>query len=315
MQLSKALSLYTVSVALLFTSCGKFDRLEDGGFTEVSFSSPRSGQYQTASTLTNGILITAYSASYVTNIKLTDETSNVSIVLPNGSYSFYAFGYGYSIDTSGTDVRCAVTGGANPVVLNGNRQTVLLEFKQSNCANAAFAPSAAYLDANTSSTLANSGPIFGEFDFVHCSTAAGTNFGTITSTQTCSTVGGGISASNPSVSKYQVIFPIFKYQNGQFTRLGEAYRSACTNSFPSGSGGTAISQYIRYPVGASSLPYAFPMEIETFSESACTSTPIMANRFHKGVVFGGDPEGSVYGTALANTTGGTNRVRVFLRAQ
>lgn len=314
MKFNSSLRAYTVPFVtlLLLSACGKFDKIENGGFTEVSFKGSRAGHFLTTSTLTNGILITAYGSSYVTNLSIADESVPTSIVLPNGTYSFYAFGYAYSIHDAGTDMRCAVAGDTTPVVLNGTAQTITLDFRQSHCANGAFTPSSAYLDATMTSTLPNSGPVFAPLDFIHCSTAAGTSLSTVASSQDCSTSAGtGLTAVYTNAVKFQKVFPIFKYQGGVFTRMGEAYRSSCsTNATPSSSGQVANSQYVRYPVGITSKPYAFPIEIESFTDASCTSTPVMVNKFHKGLIFGASPDASYMGTALATSS----RVRVFLRA-
>lgn len=293
------------ALGFLVCSCGKFDRIDDGGFTKVTFKRHSPGQPLINSVLSQGILIYAYSSSYATNLKITDELSAAGITLPNGSYKFFAFGYGYPIDNFGTDLRCAVASAD----LTGSAQTVSLTFMQSNCADAAFAPNSSYLDT-TSSTVPNSGPFFAQFDFIHCSSAAGTNLATVAATNDCSTMPAtGINAPWGSVAKFQVVVPIFANANGSYARLGEAYRTPCTNSWPSASGGTSFSQYVRFPVGNTAYPGAFPLEIETFSESSCTSPPIGKHSFQKGLIFGAYPDASYMGTALPSAS----RVRVFLR--
>lgn len=307
---------YTAAVILFLglSSCGKFDRIDNGGFTNVTFASARNEHYLTSSTLTNGIIITAYSDTYATNMKLSDETSAASITLPNGTYSFFGFGYGYSIDSNGSEIRCAVKDGANAVVLNGTAQTVSLDFTQLNCSNTAFRPNASYMDqfTNTSGTAPNKGPVFSKLDFVFCSSAAGTGLAGITASQDCGT-SAGISQPFTNITNYQVVFPLFKRIAGVSTRIGEAFRSTCANSYPVTSGTVAMSQEIRYPAGNSQLPGAFPFEIEAYSEAACTSSPVISRTFKEGLYYG-DSSGAIYGTALPNTSG-TNRLRVFLRQQ
>ncbi len=60
--------------------------------------------------MASGILVYAYSQNYVTNFKIaTDaEMAGKQVVLPNGQYSFYAFGYDNGSAPFSANVKCAV---------------------------------------------------------------------------------------------------------------------------------------------------------------------------------------------------------------
>src|SRR3990167_845175 len=100
--------VFLAFASVLFSACGKFNRLDDGGFTEVRFTrSFQSYDFETQTTLTTGLMIYAYSANYITNLHLSSEDDpNKSITLPNGQYSFYAFGYDSSGTLLSSGVRC-----------------------------------------------------------------------------------------------------------------------------------------------------------------------------------------------------------------
>lgn len=302
----------TLLSLLTVFGCGNFDRIDNGGFTRVSFQNAKRGKLQAFSTLPYGVVIYGYSDTYVTNIKLTDALAAGSMSLPNGVYRFYGYGYNYNPDSGGTDIRCAVT---PSFALTGQDQTVDLTFTQAACADGAFAESSAFLEANSvSNTLPNSGPIFAPVDPVHCSTAADTALSSITASyMDCSTAPStGISAPWSAVAAVQIVTPLFVSNGTQVTKTGEAWRSSCSAMFASSNGGAAMSSQYRVPIGASTAPGLFPMEIDTFSDASCTSVPIATHKFQKGLVFG--PTGGGAGKVLAvSSSMGYNRARIYLR--
>lgn len=303
MKLNHALKFALCAIALTVASCGKFDRNDNGGYTNVTFSRAQ-GRFSASATLTNGILIYAYSASFATNLKLNDETGTASIMLPNGDYTFYAFGYGYNIDANGVDLRCAIGGGTgNPISLTGSSVVIPLNFMQSNCSNVAFTSGGGYLDTATN-TVPNSGPFFKALEVVHCGTAA--NLSTLSGSTNCSP--GWSSGTTPN--RYQIIFPIFFESGGQVTKIGEAYRSACSNSFPNSAGTPdSASLAVKFPVGNASHSAFYPIEFESFSDGSCATPPLVRIRFNKGLINGPNPEPPQLGSAYSNA----NRIRVFLR--
>lgn len=299
---------------VFLNACGKFSRIEDGGFTSVNIGSAQARSLLATDTLTYGILIYAYSDSYTTNLKLSSESQLASIVLPNGNYSFYAFGYAIGFGQSGMNsIRCAVASG---IALQGGTINVGLNFRESECANGVFSPGASYRDANTSSTLVSSGAIFAGMEYVHCASSIGTGLNSLTSgTQNCG--GSPFSAGWAAALRVQAVVPIFKRDAaGNYTELGEAYRSTCdSTAYADPGGNAAISMPVRYPVGITGQNGVFPIRFETFSETACTSAPIGRHEFHKGLIFGPSNGVAGFATALVNpgTSANPNTVRVFLR--
>jgi hypothetical protein len=237
---------------------------------------------------------------------LNDETGQLSFSLPNGTYSFYAFGYSIAFNNTATDngVRCAVV---PSVQLTGQAQDINITLQQSSCANGAFTGDGAYTSAISAAT------VFPVVEVVHCGTAAGTNFGTIAGSQNCSTMAGtGITAIWPSVGKYQIKYPLYERIGNGFNRLSDGIVSACSDTYPSASGGVALTEYKRVPVGSTNLPFLIPVEFYTYSTAtnACTATsPIAQHRFHRGLVFGPDPDPAGMAKALPNS----GFTRIFLR--
>ncbi|HEY8278855.1 MAG TPA: hypothetical protein VIH99_04485, partial [Bdellovibrionota bacterium] len=88
----------------------------------------------------------------------------------------------------------------------------------------------------------------------------------------------------------------------------EAYRSPCSHSLPSSSGGTAVSQFVRFP-GGNGMP--LPFEIEAFSETACTSTPLVKHTFRSGLSSGPNPDATYLSRVIP--IAGSNKVRLYLR--
>lgn len=298
--LKKIFSTVIFSCALF--SCGKYDRINDGGFTKVTFQKEHS-DFHTNSTMTGGIMIYAYSNDFSTNIKLNDETSFANIVLPNGPYSFYAFGYTVPMgNAADPGIRCAVVGAGNTFALTGGSQTVNINLTQAACNTGAFTGDGAFAD----STSGTSGTIFRKIETVHCGSAAGTNLSTIAVNTTCS----GTLWSN--VSRFRVHFPLFVRNSASGVGVGSGMRSACVDGTADNAGLASSNMQHRVPLGSTSLPFLFPLEIETYSETACTSTPIGLHKFHKGLIFGPHPDASYLGTALASTSG-TEKTRIFLR--
>ncbi len=306
MRIPHYLKITLCAIILTLTACGKFDRLDNGGFTNVTFTRAHSDRLSTTATLTNGIIIYAYSSSFATNLKINDETGTANIQLPNGTYTFFAFGYGYNIDSTGVDLRCAVSGGdGSSVSLTGGAASIPLNFMQSNCNHVAFSSGGGALETFTN-TVPNSGPFFKALEVAHCGSGVGTGLSTIAGSTNCSP---GWSTGS-TVSKYQIVIPIFVKSGPQFTKIGEAYRSACSNTFPSSAGSPdSASIAVRFPIGNASQSTFFPIEFESFSDASCTSTPLARFRFNKGLINGPDPEAIELAKAVTNS----NRVRVFLR--
>ncbi len=303
---------FCVVIPFIFLGCGKFDRLTNSGYTQVTFQRTEDSKSPNAAIFNGGALIYAYSDTYVTNMYFPTETAYQNVSLPNGVYTFYGVGFSQSVDTFSTDndVRCAATA---PIALTGGARNIVVNFRQADCSNLAFTGGGSFTDANSSNTAATASTVFSQAEVVFCSTAAGTGLQTISGTQDCSTMGGtGISAPLTSVVKYRITLPIYSYGQGNFSRLGDGIQTSCSNSYPSASGSTAMSEYMRIPVGSTSRPGLFAAEIEGFSETACTSTPVARARFHRGLVFGPIPDAAELGKLVVNGTTPA-RARIFIR--
>ena len=288
----------------LFCSCGKFSRLENGGYTKVEF---QKNQDPKAAVLNGGIMIYAYSPSFTTSTKVNDETGSASMTLPNGAYSFYAIGYGVvlgSTYTEDTDIHCAVVG---DTALTGTARTISLNLTKAQCSNDAFiAGGGAFSDTGTVNAIP-------KMDFVHCSSSAGTVFNSTAwdSNKNCGTsISGNVYAPWTAVSKYKLKLPLVVFSGGSAAKTGEGLVSACTSTYPSSNGYNSSSEYKRIPLGSTNLPGLFPVEIETYSDASCTSTPIAVHKFYKGIVNGTFPAGPD-SKLTASTSGPT--ARLFLK--
>ncbi|MGZ3692653.1 MAG: hypothetical protein ACXWQO_00165 [Bdellovibrionota bacterium] len=289
---------------LLASSCGKFSRLENGGYTTVHFQPAHSPD---AAIMSGGIMIYLYSPDFSTNIFLPDETANPGLTIPNGPYSLYAFGYTQPFGSQAApdnSVRCAVKTG---IALSGTAVTIPVTLRQPDCSNGAFTGNGSFTDPNTSSTLALSGLLFPQVDLVHCSSAASAFLAS-------SSANVGTNCASfvmPTVSKFQISLPIYLRNQGGFSKLSDGLISNCSNSNPSNAGLTAGSQFTRLPVGSTDLPFLFPVEIRSYSDASCTSTPLAVNTFYKGLVFGPTPTGSNASKIFAATSG-SGKAKLFL---
>jgi hypothetical protein len=293
----------------IFVGCGKFDRASGPGTTTVSFSAQQSA---TASVINGGLLVYAYSNNFTTNIRLNNESGGGSITLPNGSYSFYALGYATSFGSEFSDNEdnqpfCAVVGEGSPIVLNGTPIAVSLQLRRQNCELGAFTGGGAFTSA-ISSTSTGASTTFPMLNLVHC--AAGVNIPSYTIAGT--SCGWTSTVMWPAVSRYQVSLPTYRFENGAFLKTGEGFRSPCSNSFPSSGGMSAFSEYKRVPLGITSRPYLFPVEIETFSDTACSNS-IAVHRFHRGLALAFGPTAAASNLASLVFGGSPNKTWFYLR--
>lgn len=273
--MSKAVGIL-LGLSLALASCGKLEEKfgrKDGGFTQVTFSR-QDGELGTLATLDNGIMIYAYSPDFATNIKITDETSPASLSLPNGDYSFYAFGLTEAYGTYDPALKCAVAGHGAPLSLRGGATSVGLTFNTSNCSSGGFTS-----DGNRPGYTSDT--IFPDVAFFFCGTSA--NLSTKTSTSSSCGSGQGWNLSNA----FKIKFPLYAKGPQSFNRLGSGIESGCIGANTSGN---AVTGFYRMPAGPDSKPFLYPVEFETYSETSCTSSPLKIHRFHRGVAFGPDPD-------------------------
>lgn len=280
-------------VALFVLSgCGRFDRLDDGKFTEVRFNQSQESTAPGAlATFTGGVLVYAYSTSFATNLKLNDETGSGVLSLPNGAYTFFAIGYDDSASplTKNTTMKCAVTGPGNSIILDGTPKNIALNLTAADCTSLEFADSSNYFESSASS--------FNRIGSIHC--AASVNISTLSAANDCISTGWG------GIGGYRTVVPAYSVRNGVFNRMGEMAVGNCNNAIPSGG---YTNSLIRFPAGRSDRPFNFPVEFYTYTEGSCTSTPIATHRFHKGLTYGAFPDGLNLGKMLLHTSGGQYRV-------
>lgn len=278
---------------LALCACGKFNRLENGGFTDVkftrSFMSYGDG-FESMATLNGGLMIYAYSSSYVTNKLLTTEDdANKSITLPNGQYTFYAVGYTSASGPLSSNNRCAVVGAGVPITLDGTAKTVTLNMSQANCADGE-------LVNNTSSfshggTSASAGD-FGRLQLLYCGTGANTAIGSFVSTDTCGYSatayqwGQGEGTSLSGMMSYRISLPVFKRSGGQYQKLDSGITGNCHYVSTGGEQIGAVTDLSRVPLGNSAKPGAFPVEISAWGASDCSGTPAAVHYFNDGMLFG-----------------------------
>jgi hypothetical protein len=288
---------------VFFSSCGKFQRIEDGGFTTVTFSAPSSLR---AAVMPSGILVYAYSQNFVTNFKISTDADmqGKSITLPNGLYSFYAFGYASGTIMPNADVKCAVLGHAQPIPLNGGARSVSLDLTDSQCAQGAFSPNSSYT-ANTGANTAN----FARVDFVHCSSGAIAALTSFVSTSSCGTATTAYSWFSGLYSA-RVNIPIFRRDGTTFTKLADGIVGQCTTGTNPG----FAAGFARIPAGPSDRPGLFPIEVEAFSGSDC-SNYLTKHVFSDGYQFGPkSPSPNQNYKLVQYSTAGENLLKYFLIA-
>lgn len=290
--MSKRVLSLVLCVFALLVGCGKFDKLEDGGFTTVKFNRGVEGDFTAKSTLVGGVLIYAFSENYSTNLVLSDETGSANIVLPNGAYSFYAFGYDSNTSVMVGNTRCAIVGNPVPVPLTGQTATVSLNLMQSTCTAGSFNGGGSYSD----------GTQIRDLQVVMCGSSAGTTLSTFSGSSDCSSHMWG------NAPRLKVRVPKYRLDRGQYIPMGNAYESTCLMVSTSG---TYMGQSIRFPVGLSPQN-GFAIEFDTYGNGdfSCTSAPIAQHQFRRGLFFGPTPTNSSLGSIAP---AGPFSTRLFLR--
>jgi hypothetical protein len=274
---------------LALCACGKFSRLDDGGFTTVNFANGFQNfreDLQTSAVLNGGLMIYAYSENYVTNKMLSTELAAAgSITLPNGAYTFYAVGYPDSSNPLAYTSRCAIAGGNVPIQLNGSQVTVTLNLTSSACTDLAFVGSSSRTFGGTDTNYSSG---FARVAFATCGTNATSSVGGFSSTSTCGTGDPNhwdtISTNWFGVG-YVVRMPIFRRSSGTYTRMADGLVGVCQSAgagFPS----TSSTTLNQLPFGRSDRPGLFPVEVVTYMNSDCSGSQIASHNFRDGLVFG-----------------------------
>lgn len=255
--------------------------------------------------MNSGILVYAYSQNYVTNFKIaTDaEMTGKQVVLPNGLYSFYAFGYDNSSFPFTANAKCAVQGHTSPIPLSGGAKAISLDLTDSQCGLGAFAPGSQY-SAGTGANPSN----FASVSFVHCGTGALGALTTFGSGSNCGTSNTAYMAYTSGLFSLRVKLPIFQRNASQYTRLADGISGACGTASNVGDPAGAS----RIPAGPTDRPGLFPFEIEAFSGSDC-SVYLGKHVFSDGYLFGPkSPSPNLNHRIVTYSTAGENLLRYFL---
>lgn len=283
--------VFSLAVILTLAGCGKFDRLDDGGFTTVTFD--HAGQKLTSATLNGGVVIYASSVGYSTNLKISNDDVIASISLPNGVYTFYAFGFGVAngVTSMTGDAMCALS---PPTPLNGSAQNVSLTFTRANCATTGFFAPAGHV-------LSTSGGMkyFNLTQFAPC--GSGADISTLAFANDCNgTTWTGIGGA-------QLVLPIYQASNlnSSYVKLGELFRSACLTGSGGLNNGYANQFSLYLPTGVPGSTQRFPAEIEIFTDASCTSK-VTSYKFPNGL--SRDPT-----EGLAKLTSTSTYTKIFLR--
>lgn len=125
--------------------CGKFaDKFSriNGDVTRVYFSS-RNDELHGAAVLNGGLMIyfkeNTNDSGKVFGFSNEDLVNSKSVLLPNGVYKVYAFGWSGSNPLEG-QVRCGYGDGGSDLTLSGASRTVNITLNQSNCAFGSAGP-------------------------------------------------------------------------------------------------------------------------------------------------------------------------------
>lgn len=284
MRFAKLAVLLTAMLCL--GACGQYSRIDEAGFTEVSFNAgtKAAGDFEEKSTpLPGGILIYIFSDSFATNVKLNDETGTAALRVPNGSYSFYAFGYSSGAFQGNT--RCAVVGGANPIALTGTSTTIPIDLTASGCLDGAF----------IDTSLFNDGTSFNRLQVSHCGTAVPLT--SVSGTTSCVTT-----SFSPVIGGYRLRAPTYVLRNGNFEILGSGLVGNCQLAATSGAFSNPGTPD-RFPVGtAQGRSGVFAFEIDSYTATDCSSAIFATHRFHRGLIFGAHPDSGTLGKATADTS-------------
>ncbi len=138
------LAFVSCAALLLFTGCGKFfDKFSrlDSGFTRVNL---QSNGDPTATTLSGGFMIyfvrqDVQNTGKVFGFPSEVEANSRTVVLPNGLYRVYAFGFDGSNKLEG-QARCGYGNQGTLVALNGSPASVDIALNMTSCGFGADSP-------------------------------------------------------------------------------------------------------------------------------------------------------------------------------
>lgn len=144
-------------LAPLLTGCGKFtDKFSriNGDVTRVYFDS-RNDQMHNAAVLNGGLMIyfmdaSNHDAGKAFGFSSEDLVNSKSVLLANGQYKVYAYGWSGSNKLEG-QVRCGYGDGGNVITLSGAATTVSISLNQGNCAFGSASPFGTASGGNASS--------------------------------------------------------------------------------------------------------------------------------------------------------------------
>lgn len=243
--------LLFAALASALTGCGKFmDKFSriNGDVTMVHFSSRGGGEFQIAGVLTGGLMLyfidqgdTKKGRAF--GFASEDELKNSSVLLPNGTYRVYAYGWDGGQKLAGYS-RCALGDGGSDVVLSGAARTVTLTLDMASCQ---FGSDTEFSMANGADSTA------GNFDLFNLTLCDGSAY----------------SCSGATVGSWYLRAELLggiKPSDGLFDENATySIQSDCSSASSSGT----INSNVRLPVGGSQ--FSPPLRIKVFSDSSCTT--------------------------------------------
>lgn len=240
---------FSTLILILTSSCGKlsekFGRLEDEGYTRVYLQEAHN---PLAATLTGGLMVYFLKThnpddGYAYGFQSEDSAHTKQVLLPNGSYKVYAFGFTGANIGEGQS-RCGFGDGGAVINLSGVSRTVTISMDTSNCNFGAAGPFSSAAGSDTP-------PYFDALNVTLCSNNPYPG---------CSAVTSGT---------YYVKFHLLGGQrptNGSFIQnSSDTISSACSSVLSGGQ----VTTNTRIPIGGSVL--SPPFSLTFYSDAGCTS--------------------------------------------
>lgn len=244
-------------------ACGKFaDKFSriNGDYTRVHFSDRGRNALEEAATVDGGVMIYFISTAssdvgHGFGFTTKEIASNASVVLPNGQYMVYAYGWDGPSGFSGQS-RCGKGAGGSVITLSGASTTITLNLDPNNCGfNTANDFGVAYQGTTSSN----------DFDAMDIAFCAGATYPSCTS-----------SSSGTWYMKAELLGGI-KQGAGSFTEVSPNTLSVCSTASGSGS----IVSGLKLPIGGNA--FSPPLRLSFFNNASCTGTASGTYLFADGI--------------------------------
>lgn len=269
----------------LATGCGKlsekFGRIREGE-SRVTFAlagdEKNFSSFNTLQGRALVYLVGVNGTNFTTNLELDNETSDYTVVVPNGQYKVYAVGWAGPNSVEGQSY-CGFGSSGNVISLQGGATTVPIGMTVGNCD---FTNSSIFADAGlTDSTN------FSSLSINFCNG--------ITGTPSCTANDNGYGGNYLKFN-----FDIYRSDSVGYQRLGN-FEFGCgfinTNNAASSK---------RIPLGNSSgaFPKIFAVNFSVHTDSSCTSAPVITFAARNGIRNGA----SSGAAASASTSSGPSAI-------